>query len=121
MDQCVSMGPNSVGLMEFNGQHCILHRLHCAAPLYFVVADLRAGKNTIDILRSLNDCFPMPSSEAQVCVKPRSDRHCQYLCVSCRLLCGSIPCTDTVSGIRTTAGRRLLPSKRVIWGRWPRP
>ncbi|CAE7639715.1 unnamed protein product, partial [Symbiodinium microadriaticum] len=65
MDQCVSMGPRSIGLMEFNGQHSFLHRLHCAQPLFFVVADLRAGKNTITILRNLNECFPEPSSEAQ--------------------------------------------------------
>lgn len=66
MDQCVSMGPNSIGLMEFNGHHCFLHRLYCEKALHFVVADLRASKDTIKILRSLNDCFPVPTSEAEV-------------------------------------------------------
>jgi hypothetical protein len=66
MDQCVSMGPNSVGLMEFNGHHCFLHKLHCERPLYFVVSDLRACKDTIKILGSLNECFPVPSSRHQV-------------------------------------------------------
>lgn len=66
MDQCVAMGRDSIGLMEFNESHCSLHRLTSPIPIYFVVADMKAGKDTVVILRSLNECFPEPSSSQQV-------------------------------------------------------
>ena len=40
-------------------QHCSLSLLHNPQPLYFAVADLRAGKDTIRILSDLNACFPV--------------------------------------------------------------
>jgi hypothetical protein len=66
--QCVAMGPGSVGLMEFNVDSCNLRILANKAPLYFVVADLNATKDTVCILRSLNDCFPVPSESNQVII-----------------------------------------------------
>jgi galactokinase len=66
MDQCVAMGRDSIGLMEFNGPHCALHRLSTPIPIHFVVADLKAGKDTVAILRDLNSCFPHPVTPEQV-------------------------------------------------------
>jgi galactokinase len=66
MDQCVAMGKDSIALMEFHGCDEIrLTRIHNAQALFFVVGDLRAGKNTVRILKDLNACFPVPSSKAQ--------------------------------------------------------
>jgi galactokinase len=61
------MGRDSIGLMEFNGSHCALHRLSSPVPIHFVVADLKASKDTVVILRELNACFPHPSSPTEVC------------------------------------------------------
>lgn len=83
MDQCVVMGPAAVGLMTFDGAGCSLRKLtlgsdraNSTAPegdcsttssgLYFVVVDLKAGKDTVTILRELNQCFPHPQNDTQV-------------------------------------------------------
>lgn len=66
MDQCVAMGKDSIGLMEFNESNCSLHKLSSPVPIYFVVADMKAGKDTVVILKSLNECFPEPLSSQQV-------------------------------------------------------
>jgi hypothetical protein len=60
------MGPGCVGLMEFNVDACNLRIITNKSPLYFVVADLKSTKDTVCILRSLNDCFPIPSESNQV-------------------------------------------------------
>ena len=65
MDQCVAMGSGSVGLMSFDVQGCQLRVLSNREPLYFVVADLKASKDTVVILRSLQQCFPFPSDSIQ--------------------------------------------------------
>ena len=70
MDQCVAMGRDSIGLMEFNGSHCALHRLSTPIPIHFVVADLKASKDTVVILRDLNSCFPHPITPQQVPFHP---------------------------------------------------
>ena len=72
MDQCVAMGKGRVAVMDFDndsdgdGCRCQLRLLTTPVPLYFVVADLKAAKDTVAILRDLNACFPEPQSEAQV-------------------------------------------------------
>lgn len=67
MDQCVVMGPDSIGLMTFDNQKCSLSsHLPCGAALYFVVVDLNASKDTMVILRELNKCFPVPANNKQV-------------------------------------------------------
>ena len=66
MDQCVAMGSGSIALMMFDGEECNLRVLRCPDTLYFVVADLKAGKDTVKILKSLNDCFPIATSSVQV-------------------------------------------------------
>lgn len=59
-----------VGLMSFSGSSCELRQLDCKAALFFVVADLKAGKDTVQILRDLNACFPFPLSDQQVSLSP---------------------------------------------------
>lgn len=66
MDQCVAMGPNAIGLMEFDQSDCKLSIIPNKATLFFVVADLCRGKDTIKILSELNACFPKPADDTQV-------------------------------------------------------
>jgi galactokinase len=66
MDQCVVMGSGSVGVMQFDNTSCTLRRLQCVSPLYFVVVDLRASKDTVVILKELNECFPFADNATQV-------------------------------------------------------
>ena len=66
MDQCVAMGRDGIGLMEFNESSCLLHKLSSPIPIYFVVADMKAGKDTVIILNNLNECFPEPNNSQQV-------------------------------------------------------
>ena len=65
MDQCVAMGSGSVGLMTFDNDYRSLQLLPCKTPLYFVVADLNATKNTTAILRGLRQAFPTPKSPVE--------------------------------------------------------
>ena len=66
MDQCVAMGVGSIGLMEFNGHYSSLELLACKCDVYFVVADLKKGKDTVTILKELSGCFPVPKNETEV-------------------------------------------------------
>ena len=66
MDQCVAMGVGSIGLMEFNGHYSSLELLTCRSSIYFVVADLKKGKDTVTILKELSACFPVPKNETEV-------------------------------------------------------
>ena len=65
MDQCVAMGSGSVGLMTFDNDYRSLQLLANKTPLYFVVADLNASKNTPAILRGLRQAFPTPKSSTE--------------------------------------------------------
>lgn len=65
MDQCVVMGQNAVGYMEFHGNLCTLKTIRCGKALHFVVVDLNAFKDTIVILRELNNAFPFASDDKQ--------------------------------------------------------
>ena len=66
MDFCVAMGAGQVGLMTLaENAYCSLQRVVVKDPLYFVVADLKAGKDTVCILHDLNQCFPVPQSRAE--------------------------------------------------------
>lgn len=66
MDQCVAMGPGKIARMEFDGSKCSLQSISCKTSLHFVVADLNRSKNTIEILRALNSCFPNPKNDTEV-------------------------------------------------------
>ena len=65
MDQCMVMGKESTALMTFDNNSLDLQVLSCVSPLYFVVADLNAGKDTVYILNELNKCFPYASNSTQ--------------------------------------------------------
>lgn len=69
MDQCVALGAGGLALMEFTGdtrRPCHITPLTTPKPLYLVVADLNAGKDTVTILRTLNSCYPKPANDTQV-------------------------------------------------------
>jgi hypothetical protein len=118
MDQCVVMGPGTVGLMTFSGTSCTLRKLtlgghspgnspgksKCAGTectklgddpnkgvggtcsgLYFVIVDLMAGKDTVTILRELNQCFPFPDNDTQVPLLPFCASGCLITGALCRL------------------------------------
>jgi len=57
MDQCVAMGKDKIALMTFKGNFVSLEELHNDNDLFFVVANLNAGKNTVAILKALNEAF----------------------------------------------------------------
>jgi galactokinase len=68
MDQCVAMGKNQIGLMKFNSKQCTLHIINCKRDLHFVVCNLNGYKDTVQILSDLNACFPIPTTNTQVCI-----------------------------------------------------
>ena len=59
MDQGCAYGPQPI-LMTFDGDRAESSPLTIPEPLYFVIADLRATKDTQHILESLNQAFPVP-------------------------------------------------------------
>lgn len=73
MDQCVVMGAGAIALMRFSISGCQLQRLRSKETLHFVVVDLKASKDTVEILAKLNDCFPFANDEKQVCTENRLD------------------------------------------------
>jgi galactokinase len=66
MDQCVAMGKDTIGLMTFAEGCTAIMPLMVETPLYFVVADLKAHKDTVVILDSLHKCFPFPKNTKEV-------------------------------------------------------
>ena len=70
MDQCVVMGSNAIAIMEFENNSVTLTKIPCAATLFFIVVDLLSHKDTVKILKDLNDCFPFPKSDVQVTLFP---------------------------------------------------
>jgi len=81
MDFCVAMGAGSVGVMTTDRSgFCRLDRVFVKKPLYFVVADLNKGKDTVKILKALNDAFPVPRDE-QTCLVHEYVRKSQFLCL----------------------------------------
>jgi hypothetical protein len=66
MDQCVAMGRETIGLMTFTEGFTSILPLAVKTPLYFVVADLKAHKDTVAILNSLSQGFPIPHNLNEV-------------------------------------------------------
>jgi UTP-glucose-1-phosphate uridylyltransferase/mevalonate kinase len=64
LDQACAFGvkPN---LMTFDGDEIEVQTLNVKKPLYWVFADLCAGKNTIKILADLNKAYPFPANEQE--------------------------------------------------------
>jgi UTP-glucose-1-phosphate uridylyltransferase/mevalonate kinase len=59
MDQGCAYGDRAV-LMEFDGDRLSTKEVRPAHDLHFVIVDLNAGKNTLEILKRLNRSYPFP-------------------------------------------------------------
>jgi UTP-glucose-1-phosphate uridylyltransferase/mevalonate kinase len=68
MDQGCAYGNRTI-LMTFDGDRIDVRELRVPRPLYFVVVDLHAGKDTREILASLNQCYPFARDETQAAVQ----------------------------------------------------
>ena len=62
MDQGCAYGSRPV-LMVFDGDHIDIEELKTPNDLYWVVVDLRAVKDTKEILAKLNECYPFASTD----------------------------------------------------------
>jgi UTP-glucose-1-phosphate uridylyltransferase/mevalonate kinase len=64
MDQGCAFGNRPV-LMEFDGDRIETTELQVKEPMYFVLIDLQAKKDTLEILNHLNRCFPLPETQVE--------------------------------------------------------
>ena len=64
MDQGCAFGDRAV-LMEFDGDRLETREIRPARDLHFVVVDLDARKDTVEILRRLNRCYPFAEGEVE--------------------------------------------------------
>lgn len=65
LDQACAFGVNPVSMI-FDGNEINVDRINLKVPLYYVFADLNAGKDTVKILRDLNKGYPFPSNDMEV-------------------------------------------------------
>ncbi len=63
LDQACAFGANPV-CMTFDGNEIDVARIRVKKELYYVFADLMAGKDTVKILGDLNKSYPFPQTEA---------------------------------------------------------
>ncbi len=61
MDQGCAFGNRPV-IMTFDGDHLDTRELQVNQELYFVIIDLQAQKDTLEILNRLNRCYPFPEN-----------------------------------------------------------
>jgi UTP-glucose-1-phosphate uridylyltransferase/mevalonate kinase len=64
MDQGCAFGDRPV-LMTFDGDRLDTQELQVSGDLHFVIVDLQAHKNTMEILNRLNRCYPFPENELE--------------------------------------------------------
>jgi UTP-glucose-1-phosphate uridylyltransferase/mevalonate kinase len=64
LDQGCAFGNRPV-LMTFDGDRLETEELHVNEPLYFVLVDLQAKKDTMEILNQLNRCYPFAKNEVE--------------------------------------------------------
>ena len=64
MDQGCAYGNRPI-LMTFDGERIDIEELTVPKDLYFVIVDLKAGKDTKEILSRLNRCYPFAESDLQ--------------------------------------------------------
>jgi UTP-glucose-1-phosphate uridylyltransferase/mevalonate kinase len=62
MDQGCAYGNRPI-LMTFDGDHLEVTELHVPTDMYFVIIDLQAQKDTMEILARLNRCYPFAENE----------------------------------------------------------
>jgi UTP-glucose-1-phosphate uridylyltransferase len=68
MDQGCAFGNRPV-LMTFDGDRLATDELHVRQDLHFVIVDLVAQKDTVEILNRLNRCYPFPENEVEAGVQ----------------------------------------------------
>ncbi|MBD2451749.1 GHMP kinase [Nostoc sp. FACHB-152] len=61
MDQACAYGNRPI-LMIFDGEQVDHYELKVSQDLYFVIVDLAGSKNTQEILRRLNECYPFATN-----------------------------------------------------------
>ena len=64
MDQGCAFGNRPV-LMTFDGDRLDTQELQVKDELYFVIVDLQAQKDTLEILNRLNRCYPFAENEVE--------------------------------------------------------
>ena len=64
MDQGCAYGSRPV-MMEFDGDSLDVSELACGADFHFIIADLKATKDTVKILADLNKAFPFAENEIE--------------------------------------------------------
>ncbi len=64
LDQGCAFGQRPV-LMHFDGDRIDVEELHVPRPLHFAIVDLRASKDTREILNKLNHCYPFADNPMQ--------------------------------------------------------
>jgi UTP-glucose-1-phosphate uridylyltransferase/mevalonate kinase len=64
MDQGCAFGNRPV-LMTFDGDRLDANELQVNQPLYFVIVDLQAKKDTMEILNRLNRCYPFAENDIE--------------------------------------------------------
>jgi UTP-glucose-1-phosphate uridylyltransferase/mevalonate kinase len=64
MDQGCAFGNRPV-LMTFDGDRLDTFELHVSQDLHFVIVDLKAKKDTLEILNRLNRCYPFPENDME--------------------------------------------------------
>jgi len=68
MDQGCAYGARPI-MMIFDGDHIDVEELAVPNDLYFVIVDLRAAKDTKEILKKLNQCYPFAEDGLQKAVQ----------------------------------------------------
>jgi len=68
MDQGCAYGDRPI-MMTFDGDRLDVEELPIRGELHFVIVDLSAGKDTMEILAALNRCYPRPADETQAKVQ----------------------------------------------------
>lgn len=64
LDQACAFGVNPIA-MNFDGNEIDVDRITLKKPLYYVFADLMAGKNTVKILAGLSSAYPFAKNEKE--------------------------------------------------------
>jgi len=64
MDQACAYGNRPV-IMTYDSEFLEVEELRVSVPLYYVIVDLRAEKDTVVILRELQSAFPTAKSQAE--------------------------------------------------------
>jgi UTP-glucose-1-phosphate uridylyltransferase/mevalonate kinase len=68
MDQGCAYGNKPI-MMVYDGEQTDVRELSVPNDLYFVIADLCAGKDTMEILKKLNQCYPFAENDLQINVQ----------------------------------------------------